>query len=140
MTLTEQRYDEPVAALRCGPSSNARSDADPGVTEPVAPRTTRWRQSGDDLARLKRSRELAADGVNAPGIKRVLALEDELATVLRALESRSVIDQAKGVIIANMSCSSAEAFQVLVDQSQYENRKLRDVAEEVVRLASRSDS
>ena len=49
-----------------------------------------------------------------------------------AMESRAVIEQAKGVLMANRSCSSAEAFAVLVELSQKSNTKLRAVAQAVV--------
>jgi AmiR/NasT family two-component response regulator len=55
----------------------------------------------------------------------------------QALVSRAVIEQAKGIIISTMRCSADEAFQVLVKQSQQQNRKLREVADEVVTNASR---
>jgi GAF domain-containing protein len=49
-----------------------------------------------------------------------------------ALQSRAVIDQAKGIIMAQLRCSPDEAFTHLVAQSQRQNRKLRDVAAEIV--------
>ncbi len=49
-----------------------------------------------------------------------------------AMRSRAVIEQAKGVIMATTRCGADEAFELLVKQSQHENRKLRDVAEELV--------
>jgi AmiR/NasT family two-component response regulator len=48
------------------------------------------------------------------------------------MASRAVIEQAKGVIMATTRCSADEAFRVLAEQSQHENRKLREVAEEIV--------
>lgn len=51
----------------------------------------------------------------------------------RALASRGVIDQAKGIVMAQRRCSADEAFSHLVAVSQRSNRKLRDVAEELVR-------
>ncbi len=45
-----------------------------------------------------------------------------------ALVSRAAIDQAKGVLMAVHSCSADDAFAMLVQRSQHENRKLRDVA------------
>jgi GAF domain-containing protein len=54
----------------------------------------------------------------------------------KALESRGVIDQAKGIVMAERRCSPDEAFQVLVETSQHTNRKLRDVAEALVRSTS----
>jgi len=53
-----------------------------------------------------------------------------------ALESRAVIEQAKGIIIGARRCSPDAAFDLLVKQSQFENRKLREIAREVVRNAA----
>lgn len=49
-----------------------------------------------------------------------------------ALRSRSVIDQAMGMIMGQQRCSADEAFAVLRSHSQHTNRKLRVVAEELV--------
>lgn len=53
-----------------------------------------------------------------------------------ALESRGVIDQAKGVIIAENRCTPDEAFAILRTASQNRNVKIRDLAAEVVSRAS----
>lgn len=55
------------------------------------------------------------------------------ANLSRAIESRAVIEQAKGIIIATARCSPDDAFAILREQSQSENRKVRDIAEEIVR-------
>ena len=49
-----------------------------------------------------------------------------------AMESRAVIEQAKGILIARHGLGDDEAFDRLRQQSQTENRKLRDVATEIV--------
>ncbi|MDT7789500.1 MAG: hypothetical protein QOF58_7919 [Pseudonocardiales bacterium] len=49
-----------------------------------------------------------------------------------ALVSRAVIEQAKGVLMAVHSCTADEAFTMLVQQSQNENIKLRDVAKDLL--------
>jgi GAF domain-containing protein len=49
-----------------------------------------------------------------------------------ALESRAVIEQAKGVLIAEHRCDPDAAFEMLKVRSQHENRKLRDVAAGIV--------
>jgi GAF domain-containing protein len=49
-----------------------------------------------------------------------------------ALETRVVIEQAKGVLMGIERCSGDDAFKMLVRRSQRENRKLRDIAAEVV--------
>jgi GAF domain-containing protein len=49
-----------------------------------------------------------------------------------AMRSRATIEQAKGIIMATSNCGPQAAFEVLVRASQRENRKLRDVAQELV--------
>ncbi|HLU57803.1 MAG TPA: GAF and ANTAR domain-containing protein [Pseudonocardia sp.] len=49
-----------------------------------------------------------------------------------ALTSRSVIDQAIGIVMARERCSADEAFDVLRRVSQQRNTKLRDVAADLV--------
>ncbi|KZB83753.1 GAF and ANTAR domain-containing protein [Amycolatopsis regifaucium] len=50
---------------------------------------------------------------------------DQLRT---AMNNRAVIDQAKGILMASRQISADDAFTLLVEQSQRENTKLRDVA------------
>ncbi|HVF15066.1 MAG TPA: ANTAR domain-containing protein [Acidimicrobiales bacterium] len=50
----------------------------------------------------------------------------------QALASREIIGEAKGIIMERQSCTRDEAFDVLRRASQRENRKLRDLAEELV--------
>ena len=57
----------------------------------------------------------------------------DLANLRQALESRDLIGQAKGIVMATMLCSADDAFAILRQQSQHENIKLVDVATEVVR-------
>ena len=49
-----------------------------------------------------------------------------------ALETRGVIDQAKGILMARHRLTADQAFQVLVRMSMRTNRKLRAVAEDLV--------
>ena len=46
-----------------------------------------------------------------------------------AMQSRAVIEQAKGILMGARRCSAEEAFGILVRLSQDSNRKLRDVAQ-----------
>jgi PAS domain-containing protein len=55
-----------------------------------------------------------------------------------ALESRPVIDQAKGILMAKYRCSPEKAFEALRRISMTRNQKLRTVAEHIV--AEVSDS
>ena len=49
-----------------------------------------------------------------------------------AMESRAVIEQAKGVLMAQRHIDADQAFEVLRDASQRYNRKLRDIARGIV--------
>ena len=49
-----------------------------------------------------------------------------------AVQSRAVIDQAKGIIMAQDQCTGDAAFQLLVRASQNRNVKLRLLAEQLV--------
>ena len=49
-----------------------------------------------------------------------------------ALDSRAVIDQAKGILMERYKVTADQAFQVLARTSMHVNRKLRVVAEELV--------
>lgn len=60
------------------------------------------------------------------------ALLETTTQLNEALESRAVIDQAKGILMATESCSAAEAFDRLRTRSQHKNRKLRVVAHQIV--------
>ncbi len=62
----------------------------------------------------------------------ITAARAQAAQLEGALGSRSVIEQAKGIVMATLHCSSDEAFEQLRVRSQSENRKLRQIAQEVV--------
>ena len=53
---------------------------------------------------------------------------EEVSQLQEAMSSRAVIEQAKGIIMAERRCDPDEAFSVLVRASQDSNRKVRDVA------------
>ncbi|HEV2087693.1 MAG TPA: GAF and ANTAR domain-containing protein [Cryptosporangiaceae bacterium] len=63
---------------------------------------------------------------------RYVAAREMAAQLSDALVSRAVIDQAKGMIMAMRRIGAEEAFAVLVEQSQRENVKLRDLAARLV--------
>ena len=49
-----------------------------------------------------------------------------------AMQSRAVIEQAKGILMSQRRCDAAEAFSLLAAASQRSNRKLRDIAQGIV--------
>jgi AmiR/NasT family two-component response regulator len=54
-----------------------------------------------------------------------------------AMSSRAVIEQAKGVLMAQQGVDADEAFAILSRASQVSNRKLRDIAQGIVLGARR---
>jgi GAF domain-containing protein len=81
--------------------------------------------------------EFASDFVSQTSLALRLAVRfahySETAANLRAtLESRTVIDMAVGIIMAQNRCSQADAFEILKTASSTRNSKLHDVAAAVV--------
>lgn len=54
----------------------------------------------------------------------------------QAMKSRTAIDLACGIIIAQNRCTQSEAMKILTNASSTRNQKLRDLAEEIVVKAS----
>jgi AmiR/NasT family two-component response regulator len=77
-----------------------------------------------ELAGAARAGSSSADEVSA--------LRAEVAQLRAALESRAVIEQAKGVLMARCGCDADTAFAMLCTLSRTERRKVRDVATTLV--------
>jgi GAF domain-containing protein len=61
--------------------------------------------------------------------QRARDMGDNLQT---ALESRAVIDQAKGILMERHKLTADQAFQALAQASMHTNRKVRDIADHLV--------
>ena len=59
-------------------------------------------------------------------------LHDAAEGMQAAMQSRAVIEQAKGVLIATEACTADEAFALLARTSQRDNIKLRELARQIV--------
>ncbi|WP_193175741.1 ANTAR domain-containing response regulator [Oricola nitratireducens] len=62
-------------------------------------------------------------------------LERELEDARNALQSRKIIDQAKGLLIRSRSMSEDEAYTLLRKTAMNQNRKISDVAQSLVLAA-----
>ncbi|MDT2004807.1 ANTAR domain-containing protein [Rhodococcus opacus] len=71
--------------------------------------------------------QLAQDGRDARA---------EVAGLTKAMQSRSVIEQAKGIVMATGGVSADDAFDFLVANSQQRNVKLNRLAQELVDLTT----
>jgi AmiR/NasT family two-component response regulator len=72
--------------------------------------------------------------------RRYRKARDHAGQLREALTSRAVIDQAKGIIMAARQVDADTAFAVLVQQSQRDNIKLRDLAARFVTNVTSADS
>jgi GAF domain-containing protein len=66
---------------------------------------------------------------NAHLYETTAALATQMA---QAMESRAIIEQAKGILMAQRGETADEAFAIMVRASQVSNRKLRDIAQALV--------
>lgn len=57
---------------------------------------------------------------------------DQVRHLHTAMQSRAVIEQAKGILMARDRCTAEDAFDILTRISQHQNVKLRDVARTIV--------
>ncbi|HEX2132432.1 MAG TPA: ATP-binding protein [Actinophytocola sp.] len=114
----------PVVLLtaRAGPESaveGLRGGADDYVVKPFHPDELLTRVRAH--LELSRLREAA-----------IAENEREVVTLRGALDSRSTVSQAVGLLMATHRCDADTAFQQLVAVSQATNRKVRDIAATVV--------
>jgi len=57
----------------------------------------------------------------------------EAANLRDQLETRKTVERAKGILMDRLGLSEQDAFRKLQKASQDENRKMRDIAESVIR-------
>jgi GAF domain-containing protein len=87
--------------------------------------------STDEETAVLFSEQAAVACANAEVYWRTYSLTEHLR---EALESRDVIGQAKGILMARRGCTPDAAFEALRKVSQHRNTKLRQIAEQVVYL------
>lgn len=86
-----------------------------------------------------RAAALAGRAAGALALALRLAERDDLIAKLRlTLTSRSTIDQALGILMAQQRCDDRTAFDLLRAASQARNVKLRDVAAQIVAAVNRA--
>lgn len=100
------------------------------------------RQIGTELApeaRRHLNDALAVDAVDAAlratlldALRCIEELELQVHHLQTALETRIVIEQAKGVLACQTGDPVESTFEILRKRSQLQNRKLREIAAEVV--------
>ena len=131
----EQRWDSyPTQAMAYGVRSSLSLPlSQSGQTLGALNLYARTARAFEDPTDVVRATALAAQGGAVLGVALHQAEQAELTEQLReALAGRSVIDQAIGIVMGQQRCDADTAFQVLRTASQNRNRKLRDVARDIV--------
>lgn len=86
-----------------------------------------------DSAAVRKAETFASHAERALRLAVRIGVRQQLAEDLRsAMESRTAIDLAAGIIMGQNRCSQAEAMAILTKASSGRNLKLRDVAEKLV--------
>lgn len=74
-----------------------------------------------------------------PAIKLALAryeqfkgLKSEVSDLKDAIETRKLVERAKGILMKRCNVSEEEAFKLLQSHSQKENKKMREIAENII--------
>lgn len=68
--------------------------------------------------------------------QRIADVQEFTHDLQSALESRTVIDQAIGVIMGQQQCTADEAFALLRSASQHRNIKMRDLCADLLTALS----
>ena len=105
------------AAAACARSQELQQWTTQVLTKAEAARRT--------SAQARRQRQSAPAGRN-------LMQQSEHARLLARLESMPVIEQAKGIIMAQSHCGHGQAFDLLRRASQRSNVPVRDLAAQIV--------
>ena len=85
------------------------------------------------------------DGFNEKRIKPIMdvaiarfrefqALRDELNKTRNSLEERKTLDKAKGIIMDQRNCNEEEAYKVLRKLSMENNKRMVEVAEQIISI------
>jgi hypothetical protein len=127
---TEKRWPRYVRAMAGSPMRSVLAVPIPLKTAGGAALNTYSPDPGPVPEHVRKSLlELAAVAGRAVTLSMKLQTQAEKsADLTAALESRTAIDLASGVIMAQTGCSQKEAVNVLMKASSNRNEKLRDVA------------
>ena len=70
--------------------------------------------------------------------QQIAKIESELTGTKKALAERKQIEHAKGLIMSNMGVSEVEAYKVMRKTAMEQNRKIIEIAENILLLAKKS--
>ena len=89
-------------------------------------------QLAETQARLRDTRRQLREGRD----RRAVLHDSAYARLAARLDTLPIVEQAKGILVAQTGCTPDEAFELLRSASQRSNVKLRDVARKIVEGAA----
>jgi GAF domain-containing protein len=131
-TATDQRWPEfSQASFDQGIRAVLSAPMIDGDTSKGALNVYSESEFGEDAPEIA---SLFADQIGVAAINATLYVENTLMAdqLQTALESRAMIEQAKGILMNAQRCGPEAAFEILKRASQGRNQKLRDIAAEIV--------
>ncbi|SET37105.1 GAF and ANTAR domain-containing protein [Geodermatophilus poikilotrophus] len=130
---TENRWPEYVPLFLDGGAFSALAAPVPAAQLTAAlnvyARTARAFTDDDRSALVQFAAYAGAALTNMDALQDARDLAENLQ---KAMEFRSVIEQAKGILIERHKLTADQAFRLLTEASMHTNRKVRDVAEDLV--------
>jgi hypothetical protein len=84
--------------------------------------------------------QIVRQRISAGRSRRELLHASAYARLQARLDSMPVIEQAKGILMAQTGCGAEQAFDMLRQASQRSNVKVRDLADDIVGRAAASAS
>ena len=96
------------------------------------------REAAQRLGAEARSREAARNSIDVANTK-LAEIQAELDGLRLAMQNRALIEQAKGMLMLRLRVDEDQAFDYLRTMSNKTNRKLVDVASDVVRTRAGED-
>src|SRR4051794_37189986 len=118
-----------AAGVRSSLSLPLRSPDEPVGSLNIYSRTPR---AFDDSSRSQAEEIASYTGVVLTNAELYYAATARAEQMREAMESRAVIEQAKGILMSQQGCDADAAFFLLVRRSQTSHQKLRDVAKALV--------
>lgn len=96
------------------------------------------REAAREAGAAARSRETARNSIDTANA-RLAEIQAELDGLRIAMRNRAMIEQAKGMLMVRLQIDETKAFEYLRSMSNQTNRKVVDVAADVVRTRAGED-
>jgi two-component system, response regulator PdtaR len=96
------------------------------------PRREQHLVSGQLLKPVSEAALITAVNFAAAGQNRVKKMADELAKIRETLESRKLVEKAKGILMESLGIPEAEAYRRIQQQSMNKRVSLKRIAEAII--------